>query len=156
MRINFFLLFLLMLISMVNVQGQNRSGVYRYNKTEANGNERWGEVVIKEIRRKKTVIVSFTVSAEVYNDKCVPCWCNGEMRGTAKWTDPNVAEHTADLTERDPENGELAKCHLIFFFSGNRITIRSKDCLDYHGAACDFDGTYTRLRRSTKKERSSR
>src|SRR3712207_1698482 len=110
MRVNIFFLVLMMFIGIVDTHAQNRSGVYRYSKIEANGSERWGEVDVKEVRRKNKRVIKFTVPAGVYNEKCVPCWCNGEIQGTATWTDSNVAEYNANLSERDPDNGELVKC----------------------------------------------
>ncbi len=115
-----------------------------------NGSEVWGEVVVKEIKRKKTSVVNFTVFAGVYNEKCVACWCNGELEGVANWTAPNLAEFEEKLKDKDIDPtlnlkpSEIKLCRLTLFFSGNSVTIREEDC-EYHGAAFDFEGTYKKV-----------
>ena len=119
--------------------GQAHSGTYdRIGKTRSHGGIAGigdGEVTFRDIRRGKTKTLRFAI--KVFGRREAPCL--GELKGQAKWVDINTAEYNGDF------NSETAAgCRLTFIFSGNRVIIREHECDDFHGASCDFEGTFRR------------
>ncbi len=129
----------LILFSFSVLSAQNRSGTYhRLGKTRSHGVIAGigdGEITFRDIRSGKTKTLRFAI--KVFGRKEAPCL--GELKGQAKWVDIHTAEYNGDL------NSETAVgCRLTFIFSGNRVIIREHECSDFHGASCDFKGTFRR------------
>jgi hypothetical protein len=132
------LLLCLLTFTGADTLAQTRTGQYDRKDKEKYGG--YGTLKIREIKRGKRKVMSFDLW--IGRTGPTPAYhCTGDVKGIAKWTASNVAEYNADLNERD-EDGELVKCHLIFFFTCNAITVREENC--GHGAACEFNGTYKR------------
>ena len=128
----------LILMLIITVSGQNRSGTYRrYNKWVRNN------ITFQEVKQGNTKVLKFQIS--ISNIQHPPCL--GSFEGVAKWIDANVAEYNRNFDERDPETGEAEPCRLTFIFSGNRVIVREDDCGMYHGISCEFEGTYVRKSR---------
>lgn len=66
--------------------------------------------------------------------------CTGDLRGLARPSGPM----TLVLRKTEPSAEEA--CTLTLRFSADRARVRmeEKDCSDYHGAACAFDGSLKR------------
>jgi hypothetical protein len=139
----------IVLYGLTYAYSQNHFGTYRYSKKDTNGSKISGEIVVTKIKNKKH-LVGFTLFVVVENKKCVTCWCNGELKGIAKLTAPNLAEFDEKIEDKDIDpslninENDVKLCNLTFFFSNKTITIREKDC-DSHGVACDFEGTYKKV-----------
>lgn len=112
------------LVSMAAAQ-QSHSGVYRKIDGSA------GEVKIKEFLKGRSTKIEFDLS--VSGSKSAPC--AGDLKGTAKFINQNTFEYVSDV--EDAKN-----CHLTFTFSGKKLTIRETECGFFHGAMCEFDGSY--------------
>ena len=61
--------------------------------------------------------------------------CTGELDATGKVVGGNLVAQVA--AENDP-------CQVTIAQRGATITIREDRCLNWHGAACDFNGTLRR------------
>ena len=141
----------LLLLSVVSVTAQNRSGTYEYSKIGEYKTEYWGQIEIREIIRKKRKVLQFKISAGAYNKNQIAAGCVGELEGIAQWTAPNVAEYQEPY-KQDKDYPRDEFCHLTFFFTGNRLVVRQTSCNYYHGANCGFEGTFIKKNsRSTKK-----
>jgi hypothetical protein len=144
-----FLTLVIVLCGVGFTYSQNYIGTYGYTRKDSNGSKVSGEIVITKVKNKKN-LVGFKIFVVVENKKCVTCWCNGELQGTAKFTAPNLAEFDEKLKDKDIDPtlninpNDIKLCHLTLFFSDNSIIIREKDC-DSHGVACDFEGTYKKI-----------
>jgi hypothetical protein len=129
----------LLLISSTALSAQNRSGTYdRIGKVAGRGVIAGigdGDITFRDIRRGKTKTLNFAI--KVYGRTEAPCL--GDLKGKAKWIDANTAEYNGDL-----ESAKTPGCRITFIFSGKRVLIREHDCNDFHGASCDFEGTYRR------------
>jgi hypothetical protein len=131
--------FVLTLVS--TVSAQVRSGTYY--RSDENGK---GDITFREVNRGKSRVLNF----EVLIAGATRGTCVGDMKGKAKWIDTNVAEY-----ENSPEAAENPICRLTFIFSKNRVLVREDDgCKFYHGAACQFEGTYEKRASSSGKRKS--
>ncbi len=131
--------FVLTLVS--TITAQNRSGTYY--RSDENGR---GDITFREVKRGKTKVLNF----EVFVAGATTGTCIGDMKGKAKWIDTNVAEY-----ENSPEDPENPICRLTFIFSKNRVLVREEDsCKFYHGASCQFEGTYKKRASSSSKRKS--
>lgn len=129
----------LVLFSFSVLSAQSRSGTYdRIGKTRSHGVIAGigdGEIIFRDIRRGKTKTLRFAI--KVFGRRETPCL--GELKGQAKWVDINTAEYNGDFTSET-----TVGCRLTFIFSGNRVIVREHECNDFHGASCDFEGTFRR------------
>ena len=113
---------------------QNREGTYGYR----HGDNASGEVTISNANTRS---FGFKIGIGSLSPACV-----GEFSNRANWIAPNVAEYRFGMNDRHA-------CRLIFIFSGNDLIIRECACYDFHGASCNFEGTYTRLAKSGRNRR---
>jgi hypothetical protein len=60
--------------------------------------------------------------------------CTSSLRGSAKFTEPGVA------TYRDSTSG----CNLTFMFANNKLEVKENKCKLFHGATCQFHGTFSK------------
>jgi len=75
--------------------------------------------------------------------------CSGEIAGKAKWKKPGYALSRVALDQEvyeDPSSSYYQKtCQLTFRFQDTTVQIAQTDaCTYFHGAECDFNGTYRR------------
>lgn len=113
---------------------QNYSG--KFSRSDQNGK---GEVRVSNVwlNKKKLLKFSFVATGKQKGT------CVGEISGFAKWINSKTAEYNSNGNERDPETKELIPCRLtLIFLSANRLKVVDKNCDDFHGAACTFEGTY--------------
>lgn len=134
----------------------NSAGVFTLILTESNDVSKVQEMVINPIdtfpakhkwagdyiQNKK----NFVSVRDGRNDKEVDFFihfeksgdCNGELKGTAKFIAPNIAQFS--------EPGD--PCVLQLKFSGSSVTLKEeKGCGAYRGIKCFFEGSYTRKKK---------
>ena len=136
MKIRHFLLLTfatILLIGVSDITAQSRNGTYyrsdRYGR---------GDITFKEVGKGKSRRLNFYVSiAGAQRGTCI-----GDHRGKAKWISASMAEYNGDFDEVNAD-GDAISCRLTFVFSKNRVTVRETNCGDFHGVACQFEGTYT-------------
>lgn len=127
-------IFLFLLIFSASAFSQTYNG--KFSRSDKNGR---GEVSIQNIYIKKNKLLKFSfVALGKQRGTCV-----GEINGFAIWIDSRTAEFNQDGSERDPKTKELISCRItLIFLSSNRLKVIDKNCDDFHGAACTFEGTY--------------
>jgi len=140
MKIRHFLLLTfatILLIGVSDIAAQSRNGTYyrsdRYGR---------GDITFKEVGKGKSRRLNFYISiAGAQRGTCI-----GDHRGKAKWISSNMAEYNGDFNEVNA-NGDAISCRLTFVFSKNRVTVRETNCDDFHGVACQFEGSYNLRKR---------
>jgi len=113
---------------------QNREGTYVYSI----GDNASGEIKISTVDIRS---FKFRIGIGSNNPACV-----GEFSNRAYWIAPNVAESQFSIHNNH-------SCRLIFVFSGNALVVKECECGNFHGASCDFEGTYSRTLRSAKSRK---
>jgi hypothetical protein len=92
----------------------------------------------------KLVPKGLTFALTVGNGRCA-----GEISGGAKWINSSHAVYRARIEKEayeDPSGLYYQKmCQLTFSFLDKRVDVaQTEGCDYYHGAECDFNGTYRR------------
>ena len=116
---------------------QNRSGTFQWKFKDT----AIGILKIKETKTGKRTRIKFEIHIGQSDSPCV-----GEMDGNLKFVSSNLYEYNPDRPSHDSA-GELNYCRLSFVFSGNNVVVREDACEDFHGARCNFEGKYTRVKR---------
>ncbi len=142
-----FLISVFVLTFIPTVSAQKRYGTY-YRSDEYGR----GDITFQEVQRGKIKGLNFEISIAGGTRGI----CIGGLKGKAKWIDANVAEFNGEFNERDAENGEAIGCRLTFIFSSNRVVVREHDCNNFHGASCQFEGTFKRQSDSAKIRKKSK
>ena len=75
--------------------------------------------------------------------------CTGELSGNAKWRKNGVAIYRKIPDREEYSNPESnyyqQTCQLTFKISADRVDVlQSTGCTYFHGAECDFNGSYRR------------
>lgn len=118
----------------IAANAQNYNGTFTRN--DQNGK---GEIYLKNVTLKNKKLLKFSFFASGKQKGT----CVGEISGYAKWINAKTAEFNSDGKERDNETKDFINCRMTFIFlSANRVKIVDKNCDDWHGAACTFEGTY--------------
>ncbi len=139
---NYFLLLFVIFLTVSNASfAQNRSGTYQWKYKDI----AIGIVKITELKGDKNKTINFKLEVEQTDYPCV-----GEISGKAKWVLSNLFEYNSNRPIRDSETKELNYCRLTFVFSGNSLIVRESDCEVFHGARCNFEGEFTRVKNSKK------
>ncbi len=139
---NYFLLLFILFLTASNIAlAQNRSGTYQWKYKDT----AIGVLEITKIKDDKNKAINFKLRIEQSDYPCV-----GEISGKAKWVSLNLFEYNSNRPSRDSETKELNYCRLTFVFSGNSLIVRESDCGDFHGARCNFEGKFTRVKNSKK------
>ena len=135
----FTLPFIVLIALSINAVAQNRTGTYqwKYKDTAIR------ILKVKEIKKGKKKILSFDLRVEQSEYPCV-----GEFSGKAQQLSKNLFEYNSNMLERSSETNELIYCRLTFAFSGNKVIVRENGCEDFHGARCNFEGEFIRLKSS--------
>lgn len=121
---------LLVFLAGVNTPAQSRAGTYAFSTDNGSG----------EIRISNTNHRSFRFKIGVGSR--TPA-CVGDFINRANWIAANVAEYRFDMDDTHA-------CRLIFVFSGSDLIVKECECSNFHGASCNFEGTYTKVRSSRK------
>ncbi|MGB7069374.1 MAG: hypothetical protein WBD22_07750 [Pyrinomonadaceae bacterium] len=137
LRINLVLALIILLASSIQVSAQNRTGTYQWKFKDT----AIGIIKIKETKAGKRRRIKFEIHIGQSDYPCV-----GEMTGSLKFVSSNLYEYNPDRPSRGRAD-ELNYCRLSFVFSGNNVVVRENACEDFHGARCNFEGKYTRVKR---------
>ena len=133
-RVLFICLFLTM--SCVSVLAQSKSGTYQWKYK----NTAIGVLNIKESGTGKNKRITFEIHVEQSEYPCI-----GEMSGKLTIISSSFYEYTPSGLSKT-STGELNFCRLSFAFNKNEVVVRETSCEDFHGARCNFEGSFTKVK----------
>jgi hypothetical protein len=145
------LIFLISAISVFSIKAQTFNGKYEYETKESSG-----EILIKEITKTDQIkSIKFEIKVGRDGGENLFGFCIGELEGEAKEIAPNIFEYNTELNERDEHTNEVIICRITFSFSKEVLIVRESNCGYFHGVACNFEGKFTRLKKTKTKKRKS-